>query len=193
MDGDREHEEDRGRADELGRSLEAALVFLKHKPDHGACDGEPGHERRPAVLEAIVELARIAELERDPGQERGREEQRAQDRREHRETARERECQRPEARGAARLRDRDEVGERDEQERHEHHRGHCEEATEHVRRPAPPQSEPGERHEEERSGRDRACPSEDLRRQAVARIREDVELTRVLLESPLQLALAGRM
>ena len=170
-------------------------MFQKHKPSHErgdpADDGDPGHERRAAVLEPVGELARVEELQRDPARERRRQDEAAQQRPEHGEAARERERERPEAGRAARLRDRDEVGEEDEERRHEHHRRDGEEAAEDVRRPAAPEREPGERDEEERRDRDRAGPAEDLGRQPVARVREDVELAGVLPERPLELVAAG--
>ena len=171
------------------------MCFQKHEPCHerrdAADDGDPGNERRAAVLEPVGELARIDELQRDPARERGGQDEAAQQRAEHGEATREGERERPEAGCTARLRDRDEVGEEDEERRHEQHRRDGERAAEHVRRPAAPQREPGERDEEERRHRDRAGPAEDLGREPVARVREDVELAGVLPERPLELVAAG--
>ncbi len=193
--GDREHEQRRRPGGEL-RPLERGFVFQKHKPDDErgdpAADREPGHEGRAALLEPVRELARVGELQRDPADERRGQDQPSEQRAQHDEAAGERERQRPEAGGAARLRDRGQVGEGHEELRHEHHRGDGEEAAEHVGRPAPPQREAGERDEQERRHRDRTGAAEHLGGQPVARVREDVELSRVLPERALQL-LAARI
>ena len=50
----------------------------------------------------------------------------------------------------------------------------------------------GQRNQQERRDRDRPASREDLRREAVARLRADVELARVLLERALDLLPVGR-
>ncbi len=111
--------------------------------------------------------------------------------REHDEAAGESEGEGEEARGATRLRERDEVGEGDEEQRDQRDGEDGERAAEDVRGPAPAQGEAGERDREQRRDGDRAAPSEHVRREPVALVRDDVELPLVALEGSLEL-LVGR-
>ena len=165
-----------------GRSS-GALCFRNTSPTTSAAtpaaDRDPGHEGRAALLEPVVEVARVGELQRDPADERRGQDEPAQQRAQHGEAAGERERERQEAGGAARLRERDEVGEGDEERAaRASPRATASEPPSTYAAQRLPQREAGERDEEERRDGDRTGAAEHLGREPVARVREDVELAR---------------
>ena len=91
-----------------------------------------------------------------------------------------------------RLRDRDEVGERWEEERQQHHGEDRERPSHDVRRPPTPRRKPGQRNEEQRRDRDGTGSGEHLGREVVRGVGVDDELAPVLLECAPKLVRVGR-
>ena len=112
---------------------------------------------------------------------------RAHEPRKDAEASRERECEGKEAGCAARLRERHRVREVREEQRNEADREHRQRPTKHERSPAPTRRETCEREENDRDDGDRPRPGEDLRSEAVARRRADVEIGLVVDDRALQL------
>ena len=86
------------------------------KPDDERHDGtdnrEPRDPGRPRILEHVVEVSWVHDLEKHAGAQSKREEHRPDEPGEHAEATCEREREGEEPRRSARLRDRDEIGER---------------------------------------------------------------------------------
>ena len=162
------------------------------EPDDRSRGAEPHHPGRSRLVEDVVEVPGVGELEDHASEQGERRQERADEAGQDAEPAREAEREREEAGRASRLREGDHVRQRGEEERDEHDREHGERAPGDVRRPAPPRGQRGEREEEERGHRDCASPGEHLDRKAVARVRADVQLPRVLGERAPHLLVARR-
>ena len=120
--GDGEHEGSDGEAGEEAWPLERVEAAprehdRRHDAREAAPERDPRDERRAAVCVVPPEVAGVDLLEHDPGRERERNDEHSQGARQHCGTAREREGERHEAGGAARLRQRDEIGEVGEEKR----------------------------------------------------------------------------
>ena len=189
-----EHRREEGRSRERGAFLECrpSPEHAQHQGSDGSDDTEPGDPRRRGVLQHVLEVARVHDLEEHPRAEHEREQDRPDEPRENPHAACESEREREEPRGAPCLRDRDEIGELGEEERHEHDGEHRKRAADDVRSPAPARGEAGERDQEERGDRDGTRAREDLGREVVRRVRVDDELTSVLVERALELVCIRR-
>ena len=169
-------------------ALDSSGRAAAHDADHEA--GDAGNHRDPhelagrALVQRVVEVAREDDLEHDARDESERRQERPDQAREHAEAPGERERERQEARGPPRLRDRDEVGKRREEQRHEHHGEDGQRPAGDVGGPSPPGGEGREREEQDSGHRNRPAPREHVRRQAVARVGADVQLPGIVLERP---------
>ena len=141
------------------------------------------------MTQAVLEVTRPEALQHDAGDERrGQDEPAAC---EQGERTDEREEQRREAGDAARLRERDRVGEVDEEPRHLGQQQHRQRAREGERRPAASEREPGERQQEQRGDGDGAAAAEDLGREAEVVLVAHDELVAVVLQPAQALARPG--
>ena len=120
----------------------------------------------PPWLQAVGEVARPEELQRNSRRESSRQDENRA--REEREPAGERERERDEAGRAPRLRERDQVREVGEQRRHEHQRQDRDGPAEHERAPPAAGGEGRERDERERRDRDRAAAADEPGREPVS-------------------------